>query len=59
MAKELLRSPSLLAEVRRYPEKIIELVFVVVDKRQKTMPFFLNEVQRDFIDQLNKITSRK
>lgn len=54
VAKELLRSPALLAEVRRYPEKLIELVFVVVDKNQKTLPFFLNEVQKDFIDQLNK-----
>lgn len=54
VAKELLRSQALLAEVRRYPEKLIELVFVVVDKNQKTLPFFLNEVQKDFIDQLNK-----
>ena len=54
VANELLRNPRLLAEVRRYPEKLIELVFVVVDKKQKTMPFFLNEVQHEFIDTLNK-----
>ena len=45
---------ELLAEVRRYPEKLIELTFVVVDKDKKTMPFFLNEVQKDFIDRLNQ-----
>lgn len=54
IANELLRNPRLLAEVRKYPEKLIELVFVVVDKNQKTMPFFLNDVQHEFIDTLNQ-----
>ena len=54
VAQELMASPVLLSEVRQYPEKLIELTFVVVDKNQKTMPFFLNEVQHDFIDALNK-----
>ena len=53
IAYEMLSNDDLLCEVRRNPEKLIELVFVVVDKRQKTMPFFLNDVQRDFIDTLN------
>lgn len=53
-ANELLTNPALLAEVKRYPEKLIELVFIVVDKNQKTMPFFLNDVQHSFIDTLNK-----
>jgi hypothetical protein len=54
VANELLQNRELLAEVTRYPEKLIELVFVVVDKNQKTMPFFLNDVQRDFMDIVNK-----
>lgn len=54
IADELLHNPQLLAEVKRYPEKLIELVFIVVDKNQKTMPFFLNDVQHDFMDTLNK-----
>ena len=54
LANELLTNKELLAEVRRYPEKLIELVFIVVDKNQKTMPFFLNDVQHEFIDTLNK-----
>lgn len=54
IAEELTRNPDLLAEVRQYPEKLIELVFIVVDKNQKTMPFFLNDVQHEFIDTLNK-----
>lgn len=54
IADELVCDASLLAEVRKYPEKLIELVFIVVDKNQKTMPFFLNEVQHEFIDTLNE-----
>ena len=54
IANELLTNRQLLDEVKRYPEKLVELVFIVVDKNQKTMPFFLNEVQHEFIDTLNK-----
>lgn len=54
IADEMLKSKELREEVRRNPEKLIELVFIVVDKNQKTMPFFLNEVQHEFIDTLNK-----
>lgn len=51
---ELKNNEELLNEVKARPEKLIELVFVVVDKNQKTMPFFLNDVQHEFIDTLNK-----
>ena len=54
IAEELLTNTDLLAEVKDKPEKLIELVFIVVDKNQKTMPFFLNDVQHSFIDTLNK-----
>ena len=54
VANELLTNADLLAEVKRYPEKLIELVFIVVDKNQKTMPFFLNDVQHSFMDTLNR-----
>ena len=54
VANEMLTNKELLKEIKQYPEKLIELVFIVVDKNQKTMPFFLNDVQHDFIDTLNK-----
>lgn len=54
VANELLTNSELLEEVKERPEKLIELVFIVVDKNQKTMPFFLNEVQHEFIETLNK-----
>lgn len=54
IANELVTNRHLLEEIKRYPEKLIELVFIVVDKNQKTMPFFFNDVQQEFIDTLNK-----
>jgi len=54
VADELLEDTDLLAEVKRYPEKLIELVFIVVDKNQQTMPFFLNDVQHEFMNTLNR-----
>ncbi len=54
VANELIINSTLLNEVKANPEKLIELVFIVVDKNQKTMPFFLNDVQHDFINTLNQ-----
>lgn len=54
VANELITNNELLEEIKNNPEYLIELVFVVVDKNQKTMPFFLNEVQKEFINTLNK-----
>lgn len=54
IANEMITQKSLLEEIKRKPEKLIELVFIVVDKNQKTMPFFLNDVQHEFINTLNQ-----
>ena len=54
VANELLINADLLNEIKANPEKLIELVFTVVDKNQKTMPFFLNDVQHEFINTLNQ-----
>lgn len=54
VADEICTDAALRAEITRNPEKLIELCFIVVDKNQKTMPFFFNEVQQDFIDRLNQ-----
>jgi hypothetical protein len=54
IANELISNEELLNEVKKYPEKLIELMFIVVDKNQQTMPFFLNDVQYEFIKTLNK-----
>lgn len=57
IAEEMLNDESFRDEIRKKPEKLIELCFVVVDKNQTTMPFFLNEVQKHFINTLNNTIS--
>ena len=54
LGNELLTNKKLREEVQKNPEKLIELLFFVVDKEQRTVPFILNEVQKDFIKKLNK-----
>lgn len=54
VANQMLNDAELLAEIIRNPEKLIELVFVVVDKNQQTMPFFFNDVQQEFVITLNQ-----
>lgn len=53
IADELLHNEPLRNELISQPEQLIELLFIVVDKEQHTMPFFLNDVQREFIEILN------
>lgn len=54
IADEIIKNEVLREEIKARPEKLIELEFVVVDKEQITMPFFFNEVQKDFLSVLNK-----
>lgn len=55
IADEIIEKKDLyLKQIKEKPERMIELFFVVVDKEQNTVPFFLNNVQQDFINKLNK-----
>ena len=54
VAYEITQNKLLREEVIEYPEKLIELCFTVVDKNKKIVPFFINDVQHEFIDTLNK-----
>lgn len=40
-ANEIINNSRLRAEIVEYPEKLIELIFTVVDKDKKVVPFFL------------------
>lgn len=44
---------QIMNEFDEKPERLIELFFVIVDKNQQTVPFFLNDVQVEFADILN------
>ena len=41
-------------EIQEDPPLLIEMFFVIVDKEQNTVPFFLNKVQQKFLKQLKK-----
>lgn len=49
---KILSTPSLSSEILQRPYLLIEVAFYIVDKERKTVPFFLNDVQKDFIAQL-------
>lgn len=53
-AKKILSDDNLRKEIQAKPYLLIECVFTVVDKNKKTVPFFLNDVQEDFIQQYEK-----
>lgn len=54
VAEYLLENKELRNEIENHPEYLIEMVFLIVDKEKNVVPFFLNEVQHDFINDLNK-----
>lgn len=41
-------------EVKKHPEYLIEMFFFIVDKDQKTVPFFLNDVQTELLAIINR-----
>lgn len=54
VANEIISHSEYIEQIKSRPERMIELFFVVVNKEQKTVPFFLNIVQKDFIGKLNR-----
>lgn len=59
-AVQLIKNSSeLRAEIQEKPYKLIECVFYVVNKEKETVPFFLNEVQRDFIKKFEEYGTDK
>lgn len=54
----ILASDELKRELYEKPYLLIECVFEIVTKDRKTEPFFLNEVQKDFIEKFEKHGTR-
>ena len=50
VANELITNKDLLNEVKNRPELLIEMTFTIVDKTKSTVPFFLNDVQHEFLN---------
>jgi hypothetical protein len=58
-SRKILSTSALVEEVRAKPYLLIEIAFYIVDKERKTVPFFLNDVQRDFIGKLETLGTNK
>lgn len=56
--KYILDTPELRSEIIKKPWLLVEIAFSVVDKSKRTVPFFLNEVQRDFVKRLENTDGR-
>ena len=53
-AREITMDASNRRAVRERPWLLVEACFTVVDKQGNTLPFFLNEVQRDFVSRIEQ-----
>lgn len=54
VAYEITQNDELREEIIDDPSKLIELCFTVVNKDKREEPFFLNEVQKEFMNILNQ-----
>lgn len=57
--KKILSDNDSINEIRQKPWLLIELLLTIVDKKKKTVPFFLNTVQREFIEAFEKFGTEK
>ncbi len=58
-ARKIVEDKDIAREIRERPYLLIEIAFVIVDKHKDTVPFFLNEVQQDFIAQYERYGTGK
>ena len=59
IVQHIYNNPELHSSLIKYPHLLIECCFTVIDKNKDPVPFFLNEVQRDFVERLEKHGSTK
>lgn len=59
VAKEIIKNPNLLKELREDPTLLIECTFTIIDKDKKAVPFFLNDVQEEFLTTFRMVEKDK
>ena len=59
IAYQILENEHLRNEILQKPYLLIESCFTIVDKRKQSVPFFLNNVQRDFISKIETLGRSK
>lgn len=58
-ARKIIETVELRTEIEEKPYLLIEIMFQIVNKAKQTVPFFLNQVQQDFIRQFESNGTRK
>lgn len=58
-AELIVENADLCAEIRKKPYLLIEAIFTVVNKDKDTVPFFLNDVQKDFLSKFEEYETEK
>ena len=56
---EIHQHPNIEKQIWERPYLLIEICFLIVDKQAETIPFFLNDVQRDFIQRFEERVTGK
>ncbi len=59
ISDKILDSEALRDEITKKPYLLIECCFTIVDKKKQDVPFFLNEVQADFISKIEELGTGK
>jgi len=59
IARKILETKELREAVQKKPYLLIECCFSVVNKERQSVPFFLNEVQRDFLGKIETLGRQK
>lgn len=59
IADIILDNEGLRCEIANNPILLIELTFSIVNKKRENVPFFFNDVQRDFISKLSTLGCKK
>ncbi len=59
IARKILETKHLREIIQNKPYLLIECCFTVVNKERRSVPFFLNEVQRDFLTKIETLGRQK
>lgn len=57
--KRVLGNKDAVAQIKQKPWLLIELLLTIVNKKKKTVPFFLNTVQKEFIETFERLGTEK
>lgn len=57
--KRILGDREIVKEIKKKPWLLIEVLLTIVNKKKKTVPFFLNTVQKEFLEKFQQLGTEK